>query len=176
MKFYIQVKFYIHNQLVTFGWEDCQNVSFNKCYLRAPEAEEGLGKLDLSFCRTLKRLRLPMRSIIYFALSFPSSVLYLQPFLPCGHSLLIFPRVSFCANFILVCSKVVLLISPWDSNITFTESDLMCSGRAAKRWEVLKVGLGVFKTLCVYFLLVCVVKNLTLPKKMSGLCPLASRS
>lgn len=160
------MKFYIHNhQLVTFGWGDYQNASFNKCYLSAPEGEEGLGKSDLRFCRTLKRLSLPMRSTIYFALSFPSSVLYLQSFLPCCQSLLIFSFISFCANFTLVCSKGVLLISSWDLRITFTESDLMCSRRVAKRWEVLKVGPGVFKTLCVYFWFVLCGKEFNLTQK-----------
>lgn len=107
----------------------------------------------------------PMRSTIYFALSFPSCVLYSQSFLPYGHSLLIFSFISFCANFTLVCSKGVLLISSWDLRITFTESDLMCSGSVAKRWEVLKVGPGVFKTLCVYFWFVLCGKEFNLTQK-----------
>lgn len=111
-----------------------------------------------SWILALKRLSFPRRRVISFTLSFPPSVLYRQSLLACGHSLLIFFCTSFCANFIPVCSKVVLLISFWDLRITFTEPELICSGRVAKRWEVLKV----FKTFCIYFLLVLHGKELNL--------------
>lgn len=86
-----------------------------------------------SWTLALKRLSFPRRRVISFTLSFPPSVLYRQSLLACSHGLLIFCCTSFCANFILVCSKVVLLISFWDLRITFTESEPMCSGRVAKR-------------------------------------------
>ena len=55
----------------------------------------------------------------------------------------LFSFISLCANFILVCCKVVLLITSWDLRTLFIELDLCFLVENPRvRGKVLKVGLN----------------------------------